>query len=430
MIHLTPSEVFMNRDYIKHKIDHNLHRLATAVKWIVFALLSGAFIGLIGSAFFFCLDLVTKTRASHPQLIFLLPLGGVVIVGLYHILHDEHDTGTNLVLSAIHSGDEIPLKMAPLIFLSTIITHLCGGSAGREGAALQLGGSLGNGLGKLFHFNEKDQHIMIMAGMSAAFSALFGTPMAAAIFSMEVISVGIMHYSALVPCVISSLVAHGVAGRFGIVPELFPLTDAPALRFDYAVILSVLAVLCALVSILFCVILHQTGYLYRKFIKNPYLRAITGGVLLIVLTLLVGDQRYNGTGIASIADCMNGQVRPEAFLLKMIFTALTLGAGFKGGEIVPTFFIGASFGCLFANLTGMAPDICTAIGMTAVFCGVTNCPISSLLISFELFGFQGMPYFLLAVALSYMLSGYFGLYSGQKIMYSKFQTNFINKQTH
>lgn len=174
---------------------------------------------------------------KNPWLIFLLPVGGILIVGAYRLLHDERDTGTNLVLSAIHSGDELPLRMAPLIFISTLITHLFGGSAGREGAALQLGGSIGNGLGRLFHFDEKDKHIMIMCGMSAAFSALFGTPMAAAIFSMEVVSVGIMYYAALVPCVISSLIAHAIATSFGVSPDGFPLgkfrilRSAPPLKF-------------------------------------------------------------------------------------------------------------------------------------------------------------------------------------------------------
>ena len=175
---------------------------------------------------------------------------------LYHLLHDEKDTGTNLVLSAIHSGDEIPLRMAPLIFISTLITHLFGGSAGREGAALQLGGSIGNSLGRLFRFDEKDKHIMIMCGMSAAFSALFGTPMAAAIFPLEVVSVGIMHYSALVPCVISALVAHGLALHFQIAPPSFAILDIPEFGISSAVTVTILAVLCALVSILFCISLH------------------------------------------------------------------------------------------------------------------------------------------------------------------------------
>ncbi len=197
-----------------------------------------------------------------------------------------------------------------------------------------------------------------------------------------------------------------------------------------AVTVTVLAVLCALVSILFCISLHYSEAIYRKFIKNPYLRAAAGGCIIILLTLLVGNQDYNGTGVNIISKCFDGTVAPEAFLLKIIFTALTLGAGFKGGEIVPTFFIGASFGCLFGTLTGFSPTLSAAIGMAAIFCGVTNSPITSLLISFEMFGFAAMPFLLLAIAFSYMLSGYYGLYRSQKIMYSKFKTSYINKQTH
>ncbi len=416
--------------YIKHKIAHNAHRALVSVKWVIFAILVGTVVGLCGSAFYFGMSYVTSLRTAHSWLIFLLPVGGLVIVGLYHLFHDEKDTGTNLVISAIHSGDELPFRMAPLIFVSTLITHLFGGSAGREGAALQMGGSIGNALGRLFRFDEKDKHVMIMCGMSAAFSALFGTPMAAAIFPMEMVSVGVMYYIALVPCVISSLVAHGIAVSFGVSNELFLIGEVPAFGILSSVKISVLAILCALVSILFCVILHQTEYLYKKLFKNPYLRVFAGGCLVVLLTCLVGSQSYNGTGINIIENCINGTVRPEAFLLKMIFTALTLGAGYKGGEIVPSFFTGAAFGCLFGNLLGFSPTLCTAVGMTSVFCGVTNSPITSLLISFELFGYDGMPYFLLATAFSYMLSGYFGLYRSQKIVYSKYKTNYINKATH
>jgi H+/Cl- antiporter ClcA len=417
-------------EVIKHKIKHNLHRGVVSVKWVIFAILVGLVVGLCGTAFYYGMTLVTVLRAQNPWLIFLLPVGGLIIVGLYHLFHDEKDTGTNLVISAIHSGDELPFRMAPLIFISTLITHLFGGSAGREGAALQMGGSIGNTLGKIFRFDEKDKHVMIMCGMSAAFSALFGTPMAAAIFSMEMISVGIMYYIALVPCVISSLVAHGVASYFGITNELFLIDEIPAFGILSSIKVSILAILCALVSILFCVVLHQSEALYKRFFKNPYLRAVVGGVLVVLLTLLVGNQNYNGTGITIINQCINGTVRPEAFLLKILFTALTLGAGYKGGEIVPSFFTGAAFGCLFGNLLGFSPTLCAAVGMTSVFCGVTNCPITSLLISFELFGYDGMPYFLLSVAFSYMLSGYFGLYRSQKIIYSKYKTNYINKTTH
>ena len=418
------------KELIRNKLIHQAKLVGTSIRWVIFAILSGLIVGGIGTLFYFGMYLVTLTRTKNPWLIFLLPVSGLVIVGCYRLLHDEKDTGTNLVLSAIHSDEELPLRMAPLIFLSTLITHLFGGSAGREGAALQLGGSIGNGLGKLFRFDDKDKHIMIMCGMSAAFSALFGTPMAAAVFSMEVVSVGVMYYAALVPCVISSLVASMVARYFGVAQELFLIDNIPAFRFLPAVKISVLAVLCAGVSILFCIMLHSSDHLYKRFFKNAYIRIFVGGCLVIALTLLVGDQTYNGAGMNMIEQYMQGQVPPEAFILKMLFTAVTLGAGFKGGEIVPSFFTGAAFGCLFGNILGFSPSLCTAVGMTAVFCGVTNCPITALLISFELFGYDAMPYFLLAVAFSYMLSGYYGLYSSQKIIYSKYKTNYINRKTH
>ncbi len=413
---------------IRSSLQNSFQQLKVFAKWIGFALLSGALVGLVGTLFYFCLSAVTRLRVDNPWIVWLLPIGGLMIVGGYHLLHNEKDSGTNLVISSIHSGDELPLRMAPSIFFSTLLTHMLGGSAGREGAALQLGGSIGNAIGKVFSFDEKDRHIMTMCGMSAAFSALFGTPMAAAIFSMEVVSVGIMHYAALVPCVIASLTAHAIAGYFGAKAETFPLVLLPDFTVGSAIKISALAALCALVSVLFCMLLHHAAHLYQKYLKNAYARIFAGGCIVVVLTLLVGDQTYNGSGIDLVGQCMNGQVRPEMFLLKMLFTAATLGAGYKGGEIVPSFCIGGTFGCLFGTLVGFSPELCTAVGMAAVFCGVTNCPITSLLISFEMFGYEGMPYFLLAVALSYMMSGYHGLYHTQKIVYSKFRTDYINKK--
>ena len=416
------------KEKIKDRLPHTLRRLKSCAKWILFAIVSGVVIGGIGTIFYFCLAAVTQFRGEHPWILWLLPIGGVLIVGGYRLLRNETDTGTNQVIASIHSGENLPLRMAPSIFFSTLITHLCGGSAGREGAALQIGGSIGNTLGGLFRFDEKDRHVMTMCGMSAAFSALFGTPMAAAIFAMEVESVGIMYYAALVPCVIASLVAHGIAVYFGATGEAFLLAGLPDFTIGAAVKISILAILCGFVSILFCVLLHQASHLYKKFFANPYIRILVGGCIVIALTFLVGDQRYNGAGMNLIEECMEGQVRPEMFLMKIIFTALTLGAGYKGGEIVPSFCIGGTFGCLFGTLAGFSPALCTGVGMAAVFCGVTNCPISSLLICFELFGYEGMPYFLLTIAFSYLFSGYFGLYSTQKIMYSKYKTRFIDRK--
>lgn len=419
----------MNKYYIQN-IKPILKNTLITAKWVIFATITGTIVGLVGSAFYFLLSFVTIVREQNPWIIYLLPLAGLAVVATYHFMRNDNDGGTNLVISAVHSGDRIPLRMTPSIFISTTLTHLFGGSAGREGAALQIGGSIGNSLGKLFRFDEKDTHVVIMCGMSAAFSTLFGTPMAAAIFPMEMVSVGVMYYMALVPCVVSSLVAHGIAVLLGVAGETFHVAGIPGLELVPSLKIVLLASICAFLSMAFCVLLHKTEHLYKKCLKNRYLRIFIGGCAVVLLTVLVGNNDYNGAGMHMIEDAIGGEVAPEAFLLKMLFTALTIGAGYKGGEIVPTFFVGATFGCLMGQFIGLSPSFCAAIGMISLFCGVTNCPISTLLISFELFGFEGMPYYLLAVAFSYMLSGYFGLYSSQKIMYSKYKTDFINRHTH
>ena len=317
--------------------------------------------------------------------------------------------------------------MAPLIFAATIITHLFGGSAGREGAALQMGGSIGNTIGRLFKFDEGDRKLLVMSGMSAAFSAVFGTPLAAAIFPMEMISVGIMHYAALVPCVFSSIVANRFAVNMGINPEAFTIHGIPELTFTSCAKIVLLGIFCAGLSVVFCIFLKGAGLFYNKFFKKPYMRIIVGGLLVIAITLLIGNYDYNGAGTDMIARAIEGNVPAYAFLIKMLLTALTLAAGYKGGEIVPAFFTGATFGCLFGHIFGISPSLCAATGMLALFCGVTNCPIASMLIGFELFGFEGVSYILIAISISYMLSGYHGLYKEQIIVYSKYHPKFINR---
>lgn len=404
-------------------------QLILLLKWLAVAVLSGLVIGFVAAVFAHCILFATGFRLAHPWVIYLLPAGGLFIVGSYKLLKNEKDGGTNLVLSAIQTREAIPLKMAPLIFVSTVITHFCGGSAGREGAALQLGGSIGHFLGKIFHFDENDRNIMVMCGMSAAFSALFGTPLAAAVFSMEVVSVGIMYYAALVPCAVSALTAHYFAKLLGVAGESYHILSIPDFSVENALKIGLLAVFCAGVSILFCIILHQAEAVYKKLFQNQFLRIAIGGGILILMTTLVGSQDYNGSGMAVIEQALQGETAPFAFVLKMVFTAVTIGAGYKGGEIVPTFFVGGTFGCLFGTLAGLSPSLCAAVGMGAVFCGVTNAPISSLLICFELFGLEALPYYLVAVSISYMLSGYFGLYHSQKIIYSKYKTEYINRKT-
>lgn len=419
---------FKNRFEAEQFFFKSFFSVITLVKWLVISVGIGLLVGAITSVFGHALTWVNDFRGQNPIVILALPVGGLLIVFLYRFFKNTNDQGTNMVISSIHSSTDIPWKMAPLIFITTVITHLCGGSAGREGAAIQLGGSIANKLGKVIKLNGNDQRIIIMCGMSAGFSALFGTPMAAAIFSLEVISIGIMHYSALVPCVTAAMIAHFVADFLKVHPEAFTVAEIPTIEPVIFFKIVLFAALIGGLSILFCVILHTTEHLYKKYLKNPYVRIFIAGCVVILLSMVLRTDFYLGSGMGIIEHIFEGgDIAVYAFLLKMIFTALTLGAGFKGGEIVPSFCIGAAFGCVVAPLFGLPTTLVTACGMVGLFCGVTNCPITSLLISFELFGFEGMPYYLTTVAVSYMLSGYYGLYHAQKIMYSKTEPNFVNK---
>lgn len=402
-------------------------RVFLLMRWVVVAGMTGILLGIFGGLFGRSITVVTAFRNAHLWMLYLLPAAGLLIVAMYRL--DPYKTGTNQVLEGIHSDTYVPLRMAPLIVVSTILTHAFGGSAGREGAALQLGGSIGGTLGKWMRFDEYDRKLMIMCGMSAGFSALFGTPLTATVFAMEVVSVGIMQYAALVPCTLSALVAKEAAEIVGAGGEHFHLLSVPAFELRSAAATAVLAVLCAGISILFCEILHRTEHLYHKWIPNEWVRIVSGAVLIVLMTKILGTTDYLGAGMDVIERAVAGKVVASAFLLKMVFTAVTLGSGFKGGEIVPTLFVGATFGCLFGQITGFSPSLAAACGMTAVFCGVTNCPLSSLFLSFELFGFECMPFFLLSAGISYLESGYFGLYHSQKILYSKTKLQYINTHT-
>lgn len=394
------------------------------LKWIVVSGIIGILVGLVGTAFSYGMHMVTELRQEYHLLVLGLPLAGLLIVFLYHIAHRDDDHGTNSVLAAVRSEEKLSFVMVPLIFVSTLLTHLFGGSAGREGAALQMGGSIGHWFGDVFRMKEKDVQVAVMCGMSACFAALFGTPMAAAIFSIEVVSVGVMYYSALVPCVFASLIAFEVARFLGVSGEAMTIAQIPEFTATNTWKVIVVSMLCALVSICFCKLLHAASAQSKKWISNPYLRIFVVGALVVAIQLLLGTDEYMGAGMEVIERCMQGKVKPEAFILKMLLTALTLGVGFKGGEIVPSFFIGATFGCLVGDILGASPSLCAAVGMIAVFCGVTNSPITSLLIALELFGMDALPFFMLAVAISYMLSGYYSLYDSQKILYSKYKAEY------
>ena len=399
------------------------------VKWLALALVTGVFCGVVGSLFHIGVERATELRIAHPWLLWCLPAAGLVIVAFYKITRTEGQ-GTNDILEAVHHGRALSIWLLPAIFLGTILTHLCGGSAGREGAALQMGGTLGRWTGRLFRLDDKDLRTATMAGMAAFFAALFGTPLTATVFAMMVISIGVVYHVAFIPCLTASLVSYGISLALGISPVHFAV-EAPPMEAMMLLRVAVLAVGSAIVSVLLCRTLQFTEHQMKKRLPNPWVRVVAGGCAVIALTYLSGTRDYNGAGMDVIAAAVEqGTAEPAAFLLKILFTAVTLAAGFKGGEVVPSFFVGATFGCVAAPLLGIPAGFGAALGLVSVFCGATNCPLASIFLSIELFGDGGMLYFALSCGISYMLSGYNGLYSSQTILYSKLKAQYINVHTN
>ena len=392
----------------------------TFFKWIAISLFVGIAGGVVGSFFHKCIDFATEMRQESAWIIYFLPLAGVLITGLYALTKTCVDT--NRVIESVRGNQNVPWYMAPLVFVGTVITHLCGGSAGREGAALQLGGSIGYNLGKCFRLSESDLHIIVMSGMSAVFAALFGTPLTAMFFALEVTSVGIMYYAGLLPCIISALTAAFIAKLAGLHAVCFDAVVFPEFSVELALKTAVLATLCAVVCILFCTALHRCEQYSEKLIKNKYIRSFAGGALVVLLTVLLGTYDYNGAGMDVIERAMSGTANWEAFALKIIFTAITIAAGFKGGEIVPAFFVG----CVAGAFLGLEPGFAAAVGFIALFCGVVNCPVASVMLAFEVFGADSVPILVLVCGITYMMSGYCGLYTSQKIIYSKLEAKYVN----
>jgi len=404
-----------------------LHQGKDFIQDLLVALLTGAICGVVGSLFHLAVDWATEIRMEHNWLLYLLPVAGLVIAALYH-LTKTNGIGTNNILNSIRKGDHIPLWLVPVIFASTTITHLFGGSAGREGAALQIGGGIGFKLGKLLRLDESDMRMVTLCGMSAVFAALFATPLTATVFVLEVVAVGMIQYSAFVPCLVASTGAFGISKLFGLHTSHY----APVVyALDWAMFakVAVFAAIVALASILLCEVLHNTEHAAAKLLKNRFVRAAVGGVIIIAMTLMLNTRDYNGAGGDIITLALGGAVNSRwAFLWKLIFTAVTIGFGFKGGEIVPTFFIGATFGCVVGPVLGIPAELAAALGLVGMFCGVVNCPLASIFLSIELFGAGAMPYFALVCGIAYMLSGKFGLYTGsQMILYPKTKWE-INRQ--
>ena len=401
------------------KLHHPEKYFVTLFKWGLLGTAVGILGGLLGAAFHHVLHFVTHLRQENGWLVLLLPAAGLLSLGIYRLLGLRSNRGTNEIIDAVLQDEKLKPQIAPGIFLATSLTHLFGGSAGREGAALQLGGSVASILGRAFRLKENERTVLTMAGMSAVFAGLFGTPLTATVFTMEFASVGTIFSPALLPCFLSALAASRVSLALGVHPEGLPLEKMADLTLlGYGQVL-VLAVAVGLLGILMCLVFHEAEHLAAKRIPNAWVRIALGGCLIALFTVLVGDMRYNGAGMDMALGAVEGEAKWFDFLLKMLFTAVTLAAGFKGGEIVPTFCIGATFGCVLASLLGLDPGMGGALGLVGLFCAVTNSPIAALFLSVEMFGSENLLLFALVSVIAFVISGNWGLYSSQIIRFSK-----------
>ncbi len=399
--------------------------IRVALQWFFLAIPTGLICGLVGTLFHLSVERVTELRADQPWLLFLLPAAGLLITALYKATKCE-GVGTNNVIRAVQSGEPVSILLVPAIFLGTVLTHLCGGSAGREGAALQMGGSIGWNVGTLLHLKDHDRRTATISGMAAFFSALFGTPLTAALFAMMVEDVGLTFTSAFVPAFTSALIAYGCSLAFGIAPTHFAIT-APELTVWSAFLVILLGFACAAVSRLFCGLLHFMEHKVPQLLPNPWLRVFVGGVAVIAFSYLFGVGRYNGAGMGVITAAVEqGEALPWDFLCKIFLTALTLSCGFKGGEVVPSFFVGATFGCVFGPLLGLPAGFAAAVGLVSIFCGATNALIPSILMGFELFSGAGLELMALGCGICYMLSGHHGLYSSQTFVTNKLRSEYMS----
>lgn len=378
------------------------------------AVITAVFCGGVGALFSHALKLANNTFASHGWLVYTLPFGGILTVMIFKVLKvDKKNIHT--VLSDVKNDSETPVLLSLAIFIGTFITQLVGGSAGKEGAALQIGSAVSSPLAHHLKLRKDNHKILLLCGMTAMFSSVFTVPLTALAFGLEIIHINRKFYfKAALPLAVSSCGAFFTAKLLGVHPERFTLSEIPKLTSASFFKTAAVILACAVACVLFCMVLHISSDLFKKLFKNPYIRIVVGGITIIALTLAVGNTDYNGGGMHIIEHVIKtGSVAYSAFAFKIIFTAITNASGFKGGEIVPALFVGATLGATIGSLAGINPGFAAAVGMVSLFCGATKCTVAAFLLGFEFFGAGGMGYFALAAVLSRVITANVGLYTSK-----------------
>jgi H+/Cl- antiporter ClcA len=396
----------------------NLTRSARALaQWLLLGGLVGAVCGAASALFLFLLDEATGLRERSPVIVYTLPLAGLVIGALYAKWGAPIRGGNNLVIDTAHEGArQLPLRMAPMVLVGTVLTHLFGGSAGREGTAVQMGGSLADAIAHRLRVSPDTRREMLAAGIAGGFGSVFGTPIAGAVFGLEVVVVGRLGYEALLPALVASVVGDLVTRSLGIVHTVYP-TPAPLPLTGWVLVKwLVFAVAVAVVAVLFMEATHRLKKLLEGRIPSLPLRMAVGGLAVVGLWKVVGTDAYLGLGVPTIVRAFVDPSLPEsAFAWKLLFTVITLGAGFLGGEVTPLFFIGAALGNVLARLLGLPVDLGAAVGMAALFAAAANTPLALSIMAVELVGASVLPHVAIVATVAYLLTGHRGIYPAQRI---------------